>query len=564
MRLTLQIATLTLLSCISILSALAQVNTSKGQLDSAVSELKRNYPNAHVILSDKTGLPESIVGLQSNQAAQAAQTAHVSTLQDADAIVSSFFTSNGGLFLQPQGQSEIRVTSKRLDPQLGNRAVVRVQQVKQGVEVFGAEAIVDVNLTAAAVEQMTTSFVVPPTVSVTPSITQDNAQSVARTAYQSELAKDARLKQSEEAVTKHGQQDAVQSSLVIFDPTLLSQPATGQKLTWLVSVGTFKYFIDAQTGQVLHRFRNLHDVKQIETYDSLGALAIPGIRVLTSDGPVAGQVPSNDAIAAQNGASSTYDFYLNRFGRASYDNSASGGSILKSTVRYGQLQNAYWDLNLQQMVYGPGWSLSLSVVGHEITHGVISHECKLVYDGEPGAANEALADLFGAMINSAAGPEDWKIGEQVPGFSPSHPMRNMSDPHNGGFAPGSDFGGNNIGQPDSKTEQVSPADKICDSTSDTYNGCVHFNSGILNKAFYLAAKGGTQNNVAVSGIGLEKLQQIVYRALVNKLTMTSQFRDVAVGTIASCSELASQSFQQINSNDCVQVQAAFHAVGILQ
>ena len=57
------------------------------------------------------------------------------------------------------------------------------------------------------------------------------------------------------------------------------------------------------------------------------------------------------------------------------------------------------------MAYGDGdgqtfirFTKSLDVVGHELTHGVVSHECNLVYQGESGALNEHFADVFGSLI----------------------------------------------------------------------------------------------------------------------------------------------------------------------
>jgi thermolysin metallopeptidase-like protein len=51
------------------------------------------------------------------------------------------------------------------------------------------------------------------------------------------------------------------------------------------------------------------------------------------------------------------------------------------------------------MAYGDGdgvmfkrFTKSLDVVGHELTHGVVTHTCNLVYQNESGALNEHFAD----------------------------------------------------------------------------------------------------------------------------------------------------------------------------
>ena len=111
---------------------------------------------------------------------------------------------------------------------------------------------------------------------------------------------------------------------------------------------------------------------------------------------------------------------------------------LKSYVRYSSEQNARWckdqSVNCPKanvMVYGPGFAGALDVVGHEVTHGIIAHEADLVYADESGAVNEALADIFGTLIEFQArdGAGNWAIGESLPGYSEASPMRSMAEPH---------------------------------------------------------------------------------------------------------------------------------------
>ena len=52
----------------------------------------------------------------------------------------------------------------------------------------------------------------------------------------------------------------------------------------------------------------------------------------------------------------------------------------------------------------------LDVAGHEMTHGVISTTAGLIYMGESGAVNEALADFFGEAIE---GDGDWIMGDEI-------------------------------------------------------------------------------------------------------------------------------------------------------
>ena len=61
------------------------------------------------------------------------------------------------------------------------------------------------------------------------------------------------------------------------------------------------------------------------------------------------------------------------------------------------LQNAFW--NGVGMFYGQGFASADDVVGHEMTHGVISHHADLFYWGQSGAINESLADVMGEIVD---------------------------------------------------------------------------------------------------------------------------------------------------------------------
>ena len=62
---------------------------------------------------------------------------------------------------------------------------------------------------------------------------------------------------------------------------------------------------------------------------------------------------------------------------------------------------------------GRNWTYlagSLDVVGHELTHGVISSSSNLIPGNEPGALNEAFADMMGTSVEfffQVPGAGDW-------------------------------------------------------------------------------------------------------------------------------------------------------------
>ena len=88
------------------------------------------------------------------------------------------------------------------------------------------------------------------------------------------------------------------------------------------------------------------------------------------------------------------------------------------------LDNAFF--TGQYMVYGNGNTAfyplsSMDVVGHELSHGLVSGTAGLEYKGHSGALNESYADIMGTMFEfymyekypDLAGTKDWLIGEDL-------------------------------------------------------------------------------------------------------------------------------------------------------
>ena len=157
-----------------------------------------------------------------------------------------------------------------------------------------------------------------------------------------------------------------------------------------------------------------------------------------------------------------------------------------ASVHYGKdYDNAFFDGRL--MVFGDGddevftgFTGSLSIIGHELSHGVISHTADLEYFGQPGALNEHCADVFGALTQQHdagqnAEDADWLIGAGI--FTPDvtgRALRSMIEP-------GTAYDDDVLG----KDPQPAHMDDFV--TTDSDNGGVHLNSGIPNRAFALAA-----------------------------------------------------------------------------
>lgn len=259
-------------------------------------------------------------------------------------------------------------------------------------------------------------------------------------------------------------------------------------------------------------------------YDAESAEVLPGQVVRKESEPPTGD-PATDE--AYDGLGDTHALYAAAFGRDSID---GAGLPLDATVHFGHLyDNAFWDG--KQMVFGDGdgevfdrFTKSLSVIGHELAHGVTQYTAGLNYRNQAGAINESLSDVFGALVEQhargqSASEASWLIGEglfteKVQGTA----LRSMK-------APGTAYDDDVLG----KDPQPDSMDSYVRTTAD--NGGVHINSGIPNRAFYLVATGIGGNAWAAPG-------QIWFDALTSgSLPPACTFSRFAKATIASAKEL---------------------------
>jgi len=283
---------------------------------------------------------------------------------------------------------------------------------------------------------------------------------------------------------------------------------------------------------------------QRSIYTAGNGTDLPGRLVRAEGGTASKDVEADEAY---DGLGATFNFYLQVMHRVSIDGQ---GLPLNATVHYDNAyDNAFW--NGEQMVFGDGdgklfnrFTISLDVIGHELTHGVTGSTAKLVYMGQPGALNESLSDVFGSMIkqyknNQAAADADWLIGaglltKQVNGKA----LRSMS-------APGTAYNDPILGrdpQPDNMSKYVN-------TKSD--NGGVHINSGIPNRAFFLVA-------TALKGFSWDKAGQIWYSTLRDaNLRTTATFSDFAKLTVINAGHLYGSASAEVKA-----VEEAWKTVGV--
>ena len=227
------------------------------------------------------------------------------------------------------------------------------------------------------------------------------------------------------------------------------------------------------------------------------------------------------AVGTHWGTQQVYNYYLNTFGRESFDNE---GSPMIGVVHYGSnLVNAFWDGT--QMTYGDGngteWGplTSLDIIAHEFTHGVTENNGLggLVYLDDSGALNESFSDIFGAVVEFAYHPDggDWLMGEDFD-LANHEGFRNLANPHTMGH-PKTYLGVN-----------------WYDQTGD--NGGVHINSSVQNYWFYLLSVGGSGTNefgqdYDITPIGMEKAAAIAYETLTEYLLPNATYQNARDNSI---------------------------------
>lgn len=238
----------------------------------------------------------------------------------------------------------------------------------------------------------------------------------------------------------------------------------------------------------------------------------------------------------------TYTFYKEVFNRESVDDS---NLVLIGNLHYDDIpgppgmDNAFWDGD--EMAFGDGdgeifgsFTKNIDVIGHELTHGVVQHTANLEYEFQSGALNESMADVFGSMIKQyfypggqqTAEQADWLIGEGIflPAIKNAKALRSMK-------APGTAYDNPKIGK-DRQPADMDGFMKLPNTDAGDWGG-VHTNSGIPNRAFYLAS-------TYLGGFSWEKAGKVWYAALcdeklqgVDTTKAFTVFADLTVGYAGS-------------------------------
>jgi bacillolysin len=210
--------------------------------------------------------------------------------------------------------------------------------------------------------------------------------------------------------------------------------------------------------------------------------------------------------------------------------------------------NAKWDSDLEEAHFGKGdgispW-VSLDVVSHELTHGVIStgNQQRLTGGNESKTLNESFADIFSVCteayilpMHDPARQPNFTFGEDVA----TGPRRSMSEPwlYNSPRAYNvASWQPNNTNEP-------------------------HRYSAVQSYWFYLLAFGSAgkpvEANATVCGIGLDNAAQIAYRMITDYMQTGVTHPDAQIAGIQ-----AAQDAFGIGSFEATQCKNAWAAVGL--
>lgn len=203
--------------------------------------------------------------------------------------------------------------------------------------------------------------------------------------------------------------------------------------------------------------------------------------------------------------------------------------------------------------------VSQDVVGHEYTHLVINHSSQLDYEGESGAINEALSDIFGDLSERYAyntnslfyydAPytlpsfefDEWLIGEDV--FANGDYVRSFSNPK-------------------IKEQPDTYLGEYWIMYDDDHNG-VHTNSGVYNYWYYLLIEGGSgvnDNGLAYDITPLEGAGALIIPQMSMLYYMTPNTNYLMAKDIAL--QICEDYPEEISQSDYFKVLDAWAAVGL--
>jgi len=408
---------------------------------------------------------------------------------------------------------------------LGVRTVVRMEQTYNGLRVFGAEVVVQVNaagdvLSVASDIARDLRGLDSGAIPLAPRVDAATASAKAKTgvAGRSENVTEADLRVSEGP------------ELMIYQPTVLGLSGAA-RLVWSMEVVSTKQppvkeavLIDAQSGEEALHFSLIMDGRLRIIYDLNNTNYIPATpaRVETQ-----GPTGIADVDNAYDFLGDTYSFFLTHHDWDNFDNGQEtplGGYSFMPITAYVRLPlvNAFFMSAGPYSAFYFGTDFVVDdVTAHEFTHGVTQYASNLEYQGFSGAISESFSDIWGEFVDLTNGRGDdsdavrWLCGEDIPEYllelmvpgALERGIRDMKDP-------------TVFGDPDRLNSPL-----VIPPNSGYDNGGVHINSGIGNKLCYLLTDGDEFNNRKVEGLGIDTTADLFWECQMT-LPKTADYHDL--------------------------------------
>lgn len=174
-----------------------------------------------------------------------------------------------------------------------------------------------------------------------------------------------------------------------------------------------------------------------------------------------------------------------------------------------------------QVMQAVSTAVARDVIAHEFMHSVTGE--KLAYEGATGAMNEAMSDIFAGFMDHYRGGDAAALGEAL-GFA----LRRMDRPKDGLSS-----------QPDhvSVARTLGPGEAPGPDNDDGY---VHYNSGIVNNAWYLMTFGGTNDTSKMpvtKPLGADRSLRLWWRTVRRLIASTKDFDPLARMQIAEAQRM---------------------------
>jgi bacillolysin len=513
-----------------------------GKQKEILENLKKIDPKVEITWDERTGAPQRIRGT-------------LSEMKHADLEKASllFLRDNKDLFSIASPDEELKLKTVISD-RAGNRHV-RFQQMYKEIPVFGSEMIVHIdkeNMIKGTNGHFTTNLKLP-----------DKPEISGKDAIEIVLKHDSKNMKDH----MHEQPVLMVLSKFVEQPVLvwhITIDGTDSDLEGKDTPAKWEYFVDSISGKVALRYNNeqthgrttgsgtgkysgsnsLNTVHDHGTGKyTLEDQWIPSTARINTHDADGGYPPAPVSEDSNNNWSATdqgpevdchlytrivFDYFLMVHGRNSYDDAGADMHVYAHCGT--NWNNASWNGSFVKIGDGDGVDkdsyCALDIVAHEWTHAVTEHTAGLIYNGESGALNESMSDVFAALIDG-----NWLQGEDNWLKTTAPAGRNLEDPTNGGqYDPANPIDSVIDGhQPDHMTDKY--------TGSQDYGG-VHINSGIMNKAAYLISTGGTHRGISVcEGLGRDVLGRLYYQALTSHLISSSDFSDMKDAVLDSLDDL---------------------------